>query len=299
MSEFGVRLRQARENQGFSLAQAAMETKILQQWLVALEEGSYDRLSNDVVARGFIRNYVQFLGLPVHEMLELYRRERGQLEPMRIVPATKAVAKRSFVLPGFFAVFFITIVLVGITYTALSAIGHLGTSQIAQEPVTNAIDIATPIPMNLDEVTPQVQGQAEEEQETIEEDDRLSLETGSPIRNTIPTPIRDMPTPTLRPIAGMVVATPTPKPAKPTDPIIVEVSVDAGSSGSWLRVQTDGTTTYENVMRSGERRVFNANQRIQIRAGNPTVVNVRVNGMPPEVLGGVPGRPANWSWPPM
>lgn len=77
MSKFGERLRKARESQGLSLAQAAMETCILQQWLIALEEGAYDRFSNDVVAKGFIRNYAQFLGLPVQEMLDLYRRERG------------------------------------------------------------------------------------------------------------------------------------------------------------------------------------------------------------------------------
>lgn len=79
MSELGDRLRQARERQGLSLAQASVDTRILQASLAALEEGAYQRLPGDVVVRGFIRNYAQYLGLPPDEMIELYRRERGAL----------------------------------------------------------------------------------------------------------------------------------------------------------------------------------------------------------------------------
>jgi cytoskeletal protein RodZ len=331
MSKFGERLRKARESKGISLAQAAMETRILQQWLVALEEGAYDRLSSDVVAKGFIRNYAQFLGLPVQEMMELYRRERGTSGSIRIVPTTQLTTERSYVLPSFFGVFFVTMILVGLTYISLSAVGHIGTSQIAEQPVTPAYNnISTAIPMNLSEVTPEVQGNLTdgEENEEGEDTDLQEGETPSDIAITapesasmdsesraageaaeageateateaMPAIIRVRPTPTLRPAAGMVLATPTPSPLMNSAPMIVEVTISPQSSGSWLRIHTDGKVAFEDVMRAGETRIFQARQQISIRAGNPTVVHVSVNGMPPETLGTIPGQPANWSWPPM
>jgi hypothetical protein len=80
---------------------------------------------------------------------------------------------------------------------------------------------------------------------------------------------------------------------------VVEVSVPQGDGeGSWLRVQTDGVIVYEQIMSPGERQVFLAQRQVQIRAGNPTFVQVGVNGLPPETIGQVPGEPVDWSWPP-
>jgi transcriptional regulator with XRE-family HTH domain len=98
MSELGTRLREARERQGLSLAQAAMDTRILQQSLAALEEGAFQRLPGDVVIRGFIRNYAQYLGLGSDELIELYRRERGVTDQIRVVPATNPPRTRAYVM---------------------------------------------------------------------------------------------------------------------------------------------------------------------------------------------------------
>jgi cytoskeleton protein RodZ len=126
MSELGVRLRQAREAQGISLAQAALDTRILQQSLTALEEGAFERLPSDVVIRGFIRNYAQYLGLSDDDLIEVYRRERGATDRVRIVPATTSPGTRSFVLPNFLGIFFVTLILVGLAYVGLSATGRIG-----------------------------------------------------------------------------------------------------------------------------------------------------------------------------
>jgi cytoskeletal protein RodZ len=311
MSKFGERLRHARESKGISLAQAAMETRILQQWLVALEEGAYDRLPSDVVAKGFVRNYAQFLGLPVQEMIEVYRRERGISESITVVSTTTFVTERSYVLPGFFGVFFVTMLLVGLSYITLSAVGRIGTSQIADKPLAPVYQLSTAIPMNLSEVTPEVQGNVPETDDSAGEETRSAdSDNGAPEMGngegttdigieSIPTPIRVRPTPTQRPAAGMVLATPTPSPMMASAPMLVEVSTTPGSSGSWLRIHTDGKVVFEEIMPAGESRIFQARQHISIRAGNGAVVEVRVNGMPPELLGTLPGQPANWSWPPM
>src|SRR3712207_4357617 len=128
MSELGERLREARESQGISLSQAAVETRILQRYLVALEDGDYQHLPGDVYARGFIRIYADALGAQADELIELYRRERGMSEPIRVVPATSSPRVRGLVVPSFFGVFFVVLVLVGASYLALSALNIVGES---------------------------------------------------------------------------------------------------------------------------------------------------------------------------
>lgn len=341
MNACGERLRQTREEQGLSLAQVAIETRILQQSLIALEEGNYNALPGDVVTKGFLRNYAQFLGLPVDEMIELYRRDRGSIHPIQVVPVTSLAPRRSYVLPSFFGVFFVTIALVGLTYVALSAAGRIGNSQVAHQdaPATVTAPVATPTPLpkvptrsnpgiaggdEQDEPAPTVSDESENQGEPDARDDsgdsgdsgdssddsnggddgiaRDDGDDGTTATRTPATPATPA-TPSPRPAAGfalpmtMTLTTPSPRPT-PTAPIEVEVSTsDTGES--WLRVTLDGVTSYEQIMESGERKIFYAQRQVEIRAGNPTVVYVSVNGLRPEQLGTVSGQPVNWSWPPL
>jgi cytoskeletal protein RodZ len=274
MSQLGEQLRQAREAQGISLAQAAVETRILQQSLLALEEGSFHRLPGDVVTRGFIRNYAQYLGLPAEELIEIYRRERGESDKIRVIPAAHPPPRPSYALPSFLGVFFVTLALVGLTYVALNAFGRFNDSQdLAGRAgtVTEMPPTPTALATQTDVSTP--------------------VTTGIPDRFT--------PTPTLGSAGGIVTpaaGTPT---TTPEAPIVVEVSIaaDAGSA-SWLRVLTDDVTVFERIMQPGEREVFQANREFFIRAGNPPVVQVSVNGLQQGTLGIEEGIPVDWYWPP-
>jgi hypothetical protein len=87
-------------------------------------------------------------------------------------------------------------------------------------------------------------------------------------------------------------------PATPSAPIVADLGIAPGDGESWLRVTVDGMIVYEGIMSGGQREVFEAQRSVHIRAGTPPVVLVGVNGMQPEPLGAVPGRPVNWSWPP-
>ncbi len=69
MMEVGQLLRQTREAQELSLADVEEKTRIRQSFLIALESGNWDDLPNEVVARGFLRNYAQFLGLDPDDLL--------------------------------------------------------------------------------------------------------------------------------------------------------------------------------------------------------------------------------------
>jgi cytoskeleton protein RodZ len=327
MSTFGERLRETRESQGISLAQAAIETHILQQSLVALEEETFDRLPNDVVVKGFIRIYAQFLGLPPHEMVEQYRQERNNTTTsIRVVPATNLARKRSYVLPGFFGVFFVTIALVGLTYVVLSATGDIGnTARMTGQLQATTRVIPTPTPFPRLSPTALAEGggtiaadaadaasREDDEGDEDNEDNTHTLDTPPvPFGQTAPLPsptprlaaggAAPTPTPTLPPLAPTtaVAATPDVPPSPTSDvPMVVDVSIQPESADSWLRVTVDGTIMYEQIMHAGEREVFRVQRRIHIRAGNPPSVEVSVNGSAPEPLGTVPGSPVNWSWPP-
>mgnify|MGYP001462468814 CR=1 FL=1 len=282
MSELGARLRQAREGQGLSLAQAAIDTRILQQSLAALEEGAYHRLPSDVVTRGFIRNYANYLGLSPDEMIELYRRERGATDQIRVVPATNPPRTRSYVLPSFFGVFLVTMALIGLSYVALNALGRIGdrTASASVASPTTAVPPPSPLP------TPSV-GAAP----TIP----IPSRTAAPA-STAPAGATALAGATAGPAAGGVIeATPT-----SSAPIVLEVAVpnNRGNENSWVRVQTDGNTVFEGIMRSGDKLVFEAQRRVLVRAGNPPDVFVTVNGLQQGALGQTPGQPVNWPWPP-
>lgn len=277
MSELGERLRQAREEQGLSLEQVAVETRILKNALIALEDGAYARLPGDVVTRGFIRNYAQYLALSAEELIDIYRRERGSTERIRIVPATNPPRIRGYGLPSMFGVFFVTMVVVGLAYVGLNAIGRIGNQ--AQVAVGLAPTSTIAPPTALPTLPP-------------------SASNAGAVGATFPTR-----TPAPDSLAGIALEPTTPAiglTATANAPIVVEVRIAAqvGSESSWVRVQTDGNTTFEGVMRSGDRQVFQAQRRVLIRAGNPPDVLVTVNGLEQGPLGQVPGQPVNWPWPP-
>ena len=103
-SQLGNYLREAREARGVSLAQVAAETRIIQRYLAALESGEYHHLPGEVYARGFIRNYAQYLNLPAEEMIDMYRAERGVSAPIKVVPAAVPPRTSTIFVPSIWGV---------------------------------------------------------------------------------------------------------------------------------------------------------------------------------------------------
>jgi cytoskeletal protein RodZ len=84
------RLLAARERKGVDLYRAERDTKIRARYLGALERGDYRELPGSVYTKGFLRNYALYLGLDPDEILNQWRRERGDAaaasEPVIVVP---------------------------------------------------------------------------------------------------------------------------------------------------------------------------------------------------------------------
>lgn len=76
MSSVGSCLRELRERRGVSLEEIARSTRVLHQYLQALEADDATALPAPVFTKGFIRAYCQALGVAPDEVLALY--EQGQ-----------------------------------------------------------------------------------------------------------------------------------------------------------------------------------------------------------------------------
>jgi cytoskeleton protein RodZ len=76
--QLGARLRAARIEAGLSISDLAALTHVRSVYLIALEEGDYDQLPEDVYSRNFVRLFALHVGLPVEPTLLRYQRERHE-----------------------------------------------------------------------------------------------------------------------------------------------------------------------------------------------------------------------------
>ncbi len=87
MIDLGSELRQAREETGVSLAEAAAATRIKERYLKALEVNDWAALPTQVQARGFLRNYAVYLGLDEEKVMSRFSqatRSAGISRPTRL-----------------------------------------------------------------------------------------------------------------------------------------------------------------------------------------------------------------------
>jgi len=100
----GLWLRRAREARKLTLDEVEQALRIRSRYLQALEVGDFSALPGEIQARGFLRNYARFLGLPVEEAMARYEAE-VQGRPMQPRPRSTAgdtqdaILKRPAVFP--------------------------------------------------------------------------------------------------------------------------------------------------------------------------------------------------------
>jgi cytoskeleton protein RodZ len=86
MKTVGQILKKNRQEKGVSLAEIEKATKIRLGNLRALEEDEYEKLPSLTSARGFIKNYAEFLGLSSTSLLAIFRRDFTQDKRGRVIP---------------------------------------------------------------------------------------------------------------------------------------------------------------------------------------------------------------------
>ncbi|MDP4038455.1 MAG: DUF4115 domain-containing protein [bacterium] len=75
-ASLGKLLRKRRLSLKLSLDQVEKQIKIRTYYLKLIESGNYDKLSSDFYAKGFVKNYAEFLGFESKPILDMYKSER-------------------------------------------------------------------------------------------------------------------------------------------------------------------------------------------------------------------------------
>ena len=97
MTDFGGKLRQAREARGISLRQIATTTKITVSALEALERNDVSKLPGGIFSRAFVRSYAAEVGLdPEQTVREFLERFDNEPAPERHVHVPVSDVERSF-----------------------------------------------------------------------------------------------------------------------------------------------------------------------------------------------------------
>ena len=113
----GGRLQAARLERGLEVAAVAAALRISPYIVTAIEEDRYDAFDAPVYARGFLRTYAGFLGLPVNELLAAYDQTAGsQPLPSLIPPASAEPRRRDYSLLQVAALLVLALLLVGASY---------------------------------------------------------------------------------------------------------------------------------------------------------------------------------------
>ncbi|WP_198520833.1 helix-turn-helix domain-containing protein [Alteribacter populi] len=129
MSELGIRLKAAREELGLSLDEMQTRTKIQKRYLIAIEEGAFERLPGEFYARAFVKNYAEAVGMDAEMLFDEHYDELPQpkREPSTLPPrvsrtnakvektkVTKKKSKFSSFLPTLIIALFLAAVVAGI-----------------------------------------------------------------------------------------------------------------------------------------------------------------------------------------
>lgn len=80
------RLRAARERAGLRIADVSATTRIQPAFLVAIENGEFDRLPGEFFARAFLRTYARELRLDPDEVVKDYDSERSATQVQEVKP---------------------------------------------------------------------------------------------------------------------------------------------------------------------------------------------------------------------
>lgn len=78
MKTVGSILHDARLAKGLTIEDVEAATKIRTKFLQDIEEDTFTALPSTVYAKGFVKNYAEFLGLSSSEVIAFFRRQMGE-----------------------------------------------------------------------------------------------------------------------------------------------------------------------------------------------------------------------------
>lgn len=146
----GETLRDAREEQGRTIEDAARDTRVRGDYLRALEDEHFDIFGGDVYAKGFLSTYARYLKLDPQPLLESYRRhvQHDEYDPTAL--AVNPVTRQPTSPPPTWIAWALVVIVVMIGAAALAQVFGGRTPEPAQDrppqPVASQTDEPTTAP---------------------------------------------------------------------------------------------------------------------------------------------------------
>jgi cytoskeleton protein RodZ len=266
MDTLGIWLRQAREGQGSTLAEAAAGTRIRLRFLEALEAGDFAAFpGGDVQLRGFLRIYARYLGLPPDEVVARYNAEVHGVEAAQpaapaktrpLSPASAPTRPMTFQPPS------------APVYTARPRRLSLETLMIAGVVLVALVAI--------------VSGGAYLVSRYRGEEAAATATTAAPAEAALPSTAAQTPG-TAAQTPGTAAETPAPPAATPTFPASPQGDVTLTLEATehvWVRVTADGRTAFEGMLATEQVETWSGREVIVVETGDGAGLQVTVNGQP-------------------
>ncbi len=254
MVSFGERLKKEREKRGMTLEEVSAATKIGVRSLKALEQEKFDLLPGGIFNRGFVRAYAKHLGLDDEVVVADYMEAAGESTPApTLADPTEANANEQARLqdssPPLPWGSMTVVVVVG---TLLFAAWHYYSHRKPAE-ITNVSESSTTAP----------------------EGSSPSASPGTAPSDT--------------PSANTQASAPASMPPSTSADSSHAASAPASSAGSfalslhavdevWLSTTVDAQPPSEAIMEQGQSKTLQASDKVVIRIGNPTALQVSING---------------------
>jgi cytoskeleton protein RodZ len=256
----GQYFRRGREQKGWTLEKAASKTRILPQYLQAVENDNYEQLPAEVFAKGFIRSYAQTLGLNETEVLAKFnesggqfyalRDEREQLQQRALEEARRKKANK-LIVAGMVGLALIVLLLA----TGQDRDRASGPAETLREP---------PPPPTM----------APQASQPIRPEPSARVEAPTVLPENPPIEVPSVPMEIERnfssglPLEGIL-----PQGSK----LVLEVEA---IERAWVLVQADHDPAQDVLLSPGERVRWSADQRLRVTLGNAGGVRISVNGKP-------------------
>lgn len=294
MNELGHELREAREAQGFSLAEAEDRTRIRQKFIAAMETEDWDALPGDVPTRGFLRKYATFLGLDPEEVVGMYQ-QRSNVSTVQPdaaqVPTERALDYRPIELALAEApprrVPWRGIILLLVLVVVVAA----GWWIYAFRP--NWINSLIALPQNLPQAGDILALEPTMTATLVEQSNRVTAtptDTAEPDAAATP----ELVVATEATAREAVDATAEPIETVPVVSDLMRLKLNL-LARSWIRLVIDGQVASESVMEQGDGGDWEARESIVLRTGNAAGVRVTLNDEDVPFLGG-PGEVIERRW---
>jgi cytoskeleton protein RodZ len=296
VESFGQKMKKEREKQGITLDEIAVATKIGTRNLRAIEENEFNKLPGGIFNKGFVRAYARHLGMDEDRVVGDYLEASGEAKaaeeaqaqevfPINVVEKEdeKRKAAASWNVPWGVLAVALVVVALGFAVWGLY-FGERQEAVVSAPPQVQAQSAPTAPPV---EAQPQAQtvpnAAPPPAMDGSANNAPVTPASGAATGATQGPPARTAERPALQSASLGPGPVSAPTPATETAPADATGTFDVAiraRQDSWLNITADGRVVMDGMLSADHDTLIRAREKITVRAGNISGVDVFFNGRP-------------------